>query len=380
MPNPVPGPSRAAQLRLVAQATVVVIAVGAATLALQRVAGVLVLVFVALFLAVGGEPAVERLTRLGVRRPLAVVGLALLLAAVVVASLLALVVPAAQQLASLAGSVADAVARAGRDTSGTSLGDYLSRPEVQERVASLARSVVGHLDDLAGAVFGALGGVAGFVSTAATVGVLTLYFSVELPRMRAFVDARIQDPERRLAFAEALGKVGAYVAGQAVICLLAGTLSFVALRVIGVPYAALLALLVMLLDAVPQVGATIGSLLAIVVARSAGWPQALATALFFMLYQLLENNLIAPRVFSRTISVPPLAALLAVMLGFSLAGVLGALTALPATAAARVVLQRLRPGPAAAGGAAAAGAAFPASEPRPILEQAHIATDAHDGA
>ena len=73
----------------------------------------------------------------------------------------------------------------------------------------------------------------------------------------------------------------------------------------GVPYPALLALIVAVLDAVPQVGAALASLVGVAVALSQSWGLAVATLIFFCVYQAVENYLVAPRVFSRTIELSP---------------------------------------------------------------------------
>lgn len=138
---------------------------------------------------------------------------------------------------------------------------------------------------------------------------------------------------------ESLSTVGGYVTGELAICACAGVASYIAMELIGVPYPALLAIVITVLDAVPQVGATIGAVIAVLVAFTAGVPVALIALVYFVLYQQLENYLIAPRVFSRTIALTPLASLLSVLIGASLAGVVGTIVALPITAAGSTVFR-----------------------------------------
>ena len=183
------------------------------------------------------------------------------------------------------------------------------------------------------------------------MGVLTVYFSLAMPRLRERAHRLARDPHRTKAIDAALSKVGAYVTGQGILCAVAGSTAYLALSLLGVPYAAALSLLVLFLDAIPQVGAAIGSLVSVAVALSVGVPQALGVAAFFGLYQSLENYLLAPRIFSQTINLTPLTALLAVLIGATIAGVLGAIVALPITAAAIVVVATLRPEPADDGAA-----------------------------
>jgi len=94
-------------------------------------------------------------------------------------------------------------------------------------------------------------------------------------------------------------------------------------------------------DAVPQIGATLGSIVGILAALTVSFPLAVVTMVFFILYQGLENYVISPRVFSRTVELSPVAAFAAVLVGASVGGVIGVLIALPLTAALKVVALHL---------------------------------------
>ncbi|MGN0065224.1 MAG: AI-2E family transporter [Nocardioides sp.] len=300
--------------------------------ALATIASVLALVFVAAFVAVGIEPLVARLEQRGLRRGAVLAGLAAALAVAVTGVVLLIAVPVSHQLEDLVEAtpaVLDSVAEVVTDDARA----YLEQPATQERAHEVAAAVLGGLDGLLGSLFGAVGGVMGFALSAATVAVMTVYFSLAMPRMRANAHALLGDAEKAGLFDEMLGKVGAYVTGQALVCVCAGVVSFVALFLLGVPYAGVLAVLVLALDAIPQVGAFLGALVAVAVALTEDLGTALAVAAFFAVYQLVENNLIAPRVFSSVISLTPLTTFLAILVGAGLAGVLGAVAALPLTAA-----------------------------------------------
>jgi predicted PurR-regulated permease PerM len=191
------------------------------------------------------------------------------------------------------------------------------------------------------AVFSALGLLLGGAAAALTTLVLMVYFGLAMPRLRASLARLLARPDRVQTLDEALGRVGGYISGQVLVSLIAGAVSFVFFLVAGVPYPALLAVVVALFDALPQVGAFLASLIGTAVALSQSWGLAVATLAFFCAYQAIENYLVAPRVFSRAIDLSPLAAFVAVLVGASLGGLLGALVALPVTAAGKIVLTRL---------------------------------------
>jgi predicted PurR-regulated permease PerM len=140
-------------------------------------------------------------------------------------------------------------------------------------------------------------------------------------------------------------KVGAYMIGNLVISAIAGATAFVALMALGVPGALPLALLVAVTDLIPLVGATLGAAVCVIVsvATTDLWPTTVLLAAFFLVYQQIENYLIAPRVLRGTVDISAIAVLLAALIGASVLGVVGAVIAIPVAATLRVVLaERLR--------------------------------------
>jgi predicted PurR-regulated permease PerM len=111
--------------------------------------------------------------------------------------------------------------------------------------------------------------------------------------------------------------------------------------IFGIPYPALLGLLVALLDLVPVVGSTIGGVIVTLVALTVSVPIALATLGFYVVYRLAEDYLLVPRIIGRTVQVPAVVTLVAVLLGATLLGLIGALVAIPAAAAIRLLLQEV---------------------------------------
>ena len=111
------------------------------------------------------------------------------------------------------------------------------------------------------------------------------------------------------------------------------------LKIFGVPFAGLIALFVAIADLIPLVGATLGA----IVAATAGFihsvPAGIAVIVFFVVYQQLENHLLQPMIFSRTVKLNPLAVFVAILLGVELAGILGALLAIPVAGIIQVVLR-----------------------------------------
>jgi predicted PurR-regulated permease PerM len=134
--------------------------------------------------------------------------------------------------------------------------------------------------------------------------------------------------------------VGGYVTGNLLISVVAGLSSGLVLWTMDVPFALALGLLVALLDLVPLVGATLAAIICTTVAFLATdsiW-SGVVVLIFFVVYQQVENHLLQPLVYGRTVQLSPLIVLIAVLIGASLAGVLGALGAIPVAGALQVLV------------------------------------------
>jgi predicted PurR-regulated permease PerM len=326
--------------RYAAITAVVLLTVGVAYLFLQARA-VLVLIFLSFLLAAGLEPAVRWFTRRRVRRGAAVAIVCLTLAAVVTGMVMAGVVPAVRQFWQLVdavpGVVADISEQVGDEDS--TLGRYLARPEVQETLQRSLSSLPSLLTSSVGVIFGLLAKIAGGLFSVLTIAALTVYFMLALPRIVEGAAALLGNREWAAVMDEALGKIGGYVTGQLVICATAGVTAYVFFTIADVPYPALLAIGVAVLDLVPQVGATLGAVLGTAMALTVSVTVAVVTLIFFIAYQQFENYLLAPRIFARATALSPLSAFAAALIGGSAGGLVGAVAALPVAAALQVVIR-----------------------------------------
>ena len=294
---------------------------------------ILVLVLISAILALGFQPAVAWLERRGLSRGWAV-ALGLFAGLLLIALFLWLVLPdIVRQLTGLLQDAPRILESAERR--------FPFLRGLSERVTAATGGEDGL--DLSG-ILGLAGSFTTMVLGALTVLVLTIYFTVRLPTMRTWV-ASLLHPEDRDEFDgildESIQRVGGYVLGNLAISAIAGAVTFVALLVIGVPFAAALAFFTALMDLIPTVGALIAAVAATIVAAFVGLPQLIATAGFFLVYQQVENYLIQPRVMRRAIDMPAPLVILAVLIGGALLGVIGALLALPVAAIIKVAFREL---------------------------------------
>jgi predicted PurR-regulated permease PerM len=132
--------------------------------------------------------------------------------------------------------------------------------------------------------------------------------------------------------------VGGYVTGNLLISLIAGTLTTVVLLAVGVPYAVALGVIVAILDLIPLAGATIAAVVIGTVAFLHSITAGIVVVVFFVVYQQIENHFLQPVIYGRTVQLSPLAVLISVLIGAKLAGILGALGAIPVAGAIQVLL------------------------------------------
>jgi predicted PurR-regulated permease PerM len=205
---------------------------------------------------------------------------------------------------------------------------------------------VGRITVGAGAALSVTKSVLTAVVATVTIVFITLFMLLEGPmwvdRIESVFPAS-QQPRVRRILREIYRTVGGYVSGNLFISLIAGVSSGVVMWIAGVPYAAALGLLVALLDLIPLAGATIAAIVVVLVAIAAsGVTAAIIVGVFFVVYQQVENHVIQPLVYGRTVQLSPLAVLVSVLIGAQLAGVLGALAAIPIAGTIQVVLLEWR--------------------------------------
>lgn len=309
--------------------------------AVIAVRSVLILLLIAAFLAIGLNPAVELMERRGIRRSLAV-GLVLFAALLFFTGFgFAVVPPILDQGQEFVATVPGYV---------TQLQDNERIAELDERFQFLdrARESLDQPEALGASLFGGVLGVGRVVFSAffstLTVLILTLYFLSSLPTIKSSAYRLVPRSRRArvgLLTDEILSRVGGYVAGALGIATLAGVSTFLLLMVLGVPYPLALAMLVAVTALIPLIGATIGAVVVVTVALFTSVQAGVICAVFYLVYQQVENYVVYPRVMQRSVDVSPAATVVAVLVGGSLLGVLGALLAIPLAAAVQLVLNEV---------------------------------------
>lgn len=306
---------------------------------LASLSSILTVIGVAFFLALGLEPVVSWLVNHGLPRWLST-------ALVFVVFVAGIATFAAAAFPPLFAQITDLVNQAPRylqeaQDHSSFIGRLNDRFQLEQRINDSINGIDGPaLNQMVSAGTAVVEGIA---DTLIAI-VLTLYFLADMPRIRSTIYRLVPHTRRPRAILigdEVFAKVGAYVLGNVLISLLLGAATLIWLTAFDVPYPLLLAILVAILDLVPVVGSTIAGIVVGAVALTVSIPVCLATIVFYIAFQLIEDYLLVPRIIGRAVHVPALTTIVAVLIGASLLGVVGALVAIPIAAALQLIVQEV---------------------------------------
>jgi predicted PurR-regulated permease PerM len=289
-------------------------------------------VLIAVLLAAALNPAVEVFERRGMSRPWAA-SLVFLLALLVITGLGFLVIPPLlTQVSEFIEAIPDFIddITRGRGPVGFLQDDYQIVDRIREAIEEQGTAgVLGLSEPVLDVVRSVVTAIVGVI----TVVFLTFFMLLEGPRTIERVLGLL--PETTRVRYERVGReiyrtISGYVSGNLLISLVAGLASMAVLFAVGSDYAIALALVVAILDLVPLAGATLAAIIvSTVVFLETDWLRCVIVVVFFVAYQQLENHALQPLVYGRTVELSPLAVLVAVLIGAELAGILGALVAIP---------------------------------------------------
>lgn len=306
----------------------------------------LLLIYVASLVAIGFAPvvnAIERRRQSGRRRlprwaAILIVYLTLIGALVAVGSMV--VPPLVEQARALWSELPSLLQRAQQWLVERGLiAQEISVREAVEQTAGARTDAVGRV---VSALWGFVGGIFGLL----TILILAFYFLVDSESLvRTFVRLFPRDERRRVedACRRVSTKVSAWLAGQLLLAGIIGASAAIGLWLIGVPYFYVLALIAGIGEMIPVVGPLLAAIPAIAVGLSVSPATALFVAIFFLVQQQIENHVLVPKVMERQVGVNAVAVIIALLIGGSLLGIVGAILAVPTAAILLVLFEEFAP-------------------------------------
>ncbi|TDU82300.1 putative PurR-regulated permease PerM [Kribbella voronezhensis] len=309
--------------------------------ALGQAKSVLILLIVSMFIAVGLNPLVEWFMRRGLKRGLSVGVVFLLVLAAFAGVGFAIVPVVTDQINGLITNAPDWLDLLTKSKTLTDLDtkyhfidkakDYIQDPALAQKAF--------------GGVLGVGKVVANALFSAFTVLILTLYFLASLPTVKKAAYSLVpasRRPRVSILGDEVLGRVGGYVSGQFLVAITAGFFAFVFLEIVGLgQYAVALAIVVVFTDFIPMVGGLIGCVIITLIGLTDGLWTGVFCLAYGVIYQQIENYVVAPRIMRRAVDIPGAVTVIAALLGGALLGVVGALLAIPTAAAVLLIIREV---------------------------------------
>jgi predicted PurR-regulated permease PerM len=333
-------------VRSTARSTLVVIGVVLAALLVLLVVyearRVLTWIVIAMFFAVALHPVASWLERriTWCRRWLSTLIVFVLVFAMLAALVALFVVPLVRE----GGRFADQVPQLVRDIQAGRgpLGGLVTRFHLREYLGQHSDQLRSYAAGLGAPTLAFLRGAVTTVAGIVTIFVLAYLMVLEGPRavdaFLALFDTRRAERIRRVG-GDCARTVTGYITGNLLISVICGLLTYVTLLLVHVPFAGLIALFVAIADLIPLVGATLGAVVAAVAGFAHSVTAGIVVIVFFIVYQQLENHLLQPVILSRTVQLNPLTVLISILLAVELAGVLGALLAIPVAGMVQIIAR-----------------------------------------
>jgi predicted PurR-regulated permease PerM len=334
------GDASAVSSRLVAKIVVVACAVLAALYVVYLIRTVVGLLLIAVFFALAIAPAVNWLNDRKVPRWAAILLVYLGIAGGIFGVGLVVVPPIVTGVNSLSHDLPGYINDLNKNET---FRKYDDKYDITGKLKDQADNLPSKLGDAAGTLRDVTVGVFSRLVQLFSILVVTFLLLMDGPRILEFFYRQM--PAQREARVRAVATdisdaISGYVFGNFVISVLAGTVTYATLEILDVPFAAPLAVMFGLFDLVPLIGATLGGILIGIVTAFVDFPTALIVwAIVAVGYQQVENNIIQPVIYGRTVQIHPLVVIVAVLIGATLLGVLGALVAIPAAAAIQSVVR-----------------------------------------
>jgi predicted PurR-regulated permease PerM len=300
------------------------------------------LTYAALLLAVTLDHGVKMLVRRGLKRSLSIAVVSILLAGLLIGLAFTLIPPAVSQGQTL---VEQAPAYIHSARGSHLFGRLNTRFHLADHIEKLEEGFPAMLEGAAKPILAAVGGVLNLAADAVTVSLLMVFMLIFGGRLihAALEEAR---PESRNLYGDVLDKIyrsiGGYLGGLALICTVNATLTSTFLAINGVSFFLPLGILSGLSSMIPYAGPVVtGTVITLLTLITGGGWHALACVIYFIAYGQFEGNVLGPLIFRRTVHVNPLVVILSVLFLGEMAGIVGAIIAVPVVAALQIIVREV---------------------------------------
>lgn len=297
-----------------------------------QISPIVVTLFIALLLTTALNPLVDKLTQFKLPRGIAILVIYIALIALLSAGLTSIVAPLVDETTKFVNRLPDLFDQ---------LGGWLESVGIQGVSGNLVANQVSQLGQIPGNIVKFVIFLFSNLIGVVTLLVLTFYMLLERKNLNRYLLVLFGGDGEAQAktFVDKLeASLGGWVRGELILMLIIGTITYIGLKLLDIPYALPLAIIAGVLEILPNIGPIVSAIPAILVALTVSPVMALGvTALYFVIQQL-ENSLIAPKVMQKAAGVNPLVTIISLAIGFQIAGAVGAILAVPVVIVLKVLL------------------------------------------
>jgi len=300
---------------------------------------ILAILFVALILSSAINPWVDWMHKKKIHRGVAVIMIYLVLFGVIATAISLIVPPIVEQAGELAGNFPKILEKIFSTFS--TVKEYALQHGILDSLKNNFGTIGSNLQGATGSVFSTVTGIFGGIFSFFLVLVMTFYMVVEENAVKKIVWS-IAPAKHQLYIMHLINrmqtKIGLWLRGQLILSLIIFSLSYIGLTILGVKYALVLALIAGLTEFVPYLGPVLAAIPGIFLAFTQSPMLALFAAALYYIIQLVENNIIVPKLMQKVVGLNPIISIAVLMIGFKVAGVVGAVFSIPVATAINVFL------------------------------------------
>jgi predicted PurR-regulated permease PerM len=304
---------------------------------LYLVRDIVVILFIALILSSAIKPFVDWMQRKKIPRALSMILIYFTLAIIISLIIYLIIPPMVDQIGEITKNLPRYL-----DVISSKFGNIKSYTGQVYSLANALDAIRTSLQTNATSVLSALTGIFGSIVSFFLVLVVTFYMVVEENAMKKIVWSIVpikNQPYVMRLIVRMQRKIGNWLIGQLILCFAVGFFIYVGLLIMGVKYALILALIAGLFEAIPYLGPLLSAIPGVFLAFSQSPTLAVFVAIFYYAIQFIENNVLVPKIMQKAVGLNPVVSITALLIGFKLAGIAGALLAIPVATAASVFIQ-----------------------------------------
>ena len=316
---------------------------------LYLIKDILAVLFVSLILASAVDPWVDWMHSKKLPRSIAILFIYLVVLSVIGSVIYLIIPPIAKEIGEISVNFPQYLEK--MISTFSALKEYSSQHGILDNIKDSLGSVSSNLQKAAGGVFSTISNIFGGIFSFFLILVITFYMVVEEGAIKKLVWSIA--PEKHQPYIMQLinrmqKKIGLWLRGQLILSLVIFILTYIGLSILGVEYALVLALIAGLTEFVPYLGPILGSIPAIFLAFAQSPMLAVFVIVLFFVIQQVENNILVPKIMQKTVGLNPIVSISVLMIGFKIAGVVGAILAIPVATAVSVFVKDLFDGKAKA--------------------------------